>query len=42
MISYELDSLFPKFSEFTLILTSVLFADEDEEELSDAAAASLR
>lgn len=47
MIFYELDSLFPRLSEFTLILTSV-FADdeeeevEEEEELSGAAAASLR
>lgn len=47
MISCELDSLFPKLSEVTLILTSAFAgAEEDEaeeeEELSDAAAAAFR
>lgn len=42
MIAYELDSLFPRLSESTLILTSVFADDEEEEELSGAAAASLR
>lgn len=52
MISCELDSLFPKLSEDTLILTSAFAGaeededeeeeDEEEEELSDAAAAAFR
>lgn len=54
MISCELDSLFPKLSEVTLILTSAFAGaeeeedeeeeevDEEEEELSDAAAAAFR
>lgn len=45
MISFGLDSLFPRFSGFPFILASMLFADdevEEEEELSDAAAATLR
>lgn len=52
MISCELDSLFPKLSEATLILTSAFAGaeedeaeeeeDEEEEELSDAAAATFR
>lgn len=47
MISGELDSLFPRLSEFTLILTSVFAGaeeeeEEEDEESSDAAAAVFR
>lgn len=35
MFSYEIHSLFPRFSEMTFILTSVFLVDDEEEEVEE-------